>query len=164
MDDDPLVVALGADAADAVAGYRSAVVGEAARRGTRLVGEPGTDHPAGGDPAGDPIDIRLRFLPHRERSDLGGRTLSWCPARGWSMSHYTASCQLSYYAGPAAAPVALVPPAPALLDWALGDLHGPEARPPATELDDDPEAIRRLLSFVDAGPPPDGSVDATRTA
>lgn len=152
MDNDAFVAALGAGAVAAVDGYRSGVILESARRGVRMVVDPVPDPTpdARTDPTVDPIDIRLRFLHRRGRSDLAGRTLHWCPARGWSMSHCSANSPLSYYAGPAAAPLLLVPPVPAVLDWALGDLHGPTAPPVGVELDDEPIALRRLRSFVDA--------------
>ncbi|MHA6781099.1 hypothetical protein ACVGOW_08890 [Pseudonocardia saturnea] len=152
MDNDALVAALGMDAVAAVTGYRSRVISEAGRHGLRLVAEPNTNFVEEDCAEGrevDPIEIRLRFVHCPGRAELAGRTLRWCPARGWSLSHYSANAPLSYYAGPDASPIRLVPAAPAVLDWATGAGDGPATPPVGVELDEDPEAIRRLHSFAD---------------
>lgn len=163
MDNYALVAALGADAMAAVKGYRSRVVSEAGRRGLRLVVEPSTDlvQDCADARAADPIDIRLRFVHCSGRADLAGRTIRWCPARGWSLSHYSANAPLSYYAGPYASPILLVPAAPAVVDWAAGACDGPAAPALGVELDDDPEAIRRLHSYADR---PDGPLSVAPDA
>jgi hypothetical protein len=151
MNNDALVAALGMDAVAAVQGYRLAVCDEAADRGLRLVSEPLSDVVAvapGMCVIVDPIDIRLAFVRTRG-SDLAGRTLSWNPEHGWAMSHRTASGPLSFYAGPGASPLDLIPTPPQVLDWAVAGLDGNGMPPPRVELDEDPEAIRRLLGFLD---------------
>jgi hypothetical protein len=99
----------------------------------------------------DPIDIRLTFLHCPGRADLAGRTLRWCPAHGWSVSHRTANAPLSYYAGPVATPLLLVPAAPEVVDWATGEFDGLATPPVGVDLDDDAEAIHRLLGYLDDG-------------
>lgn len=150
-----LVAALGMDAMAAVHGYRLQVISEAERRGLRLVSQEGSDV---AQPSTDvrpigSLDIRLTFLHTPGRADLAGRMLRWCPAHGWSLSRTRPRPPVRYYAGPHCAPLHLVPIAPELLEWATGDLEGPAAGhstpPTGVELDDDPEAIQRLLGFVD---------------
>jgi hypothetical protein len=65
------------------------------------------------------------------------------------MSHRTASGPLCFYARPRAEPLDLVPTPPQVLDWAVGELHGSGVPPARVDLDEDPEAIRRLLGFLD---------------
>ncbi|WP_142047300.1 hypothetical protein [Pseudonocardia kunmingensis] len=144
------MAALGVDAVAAVHGYRLAVLSEAGRRRLRLVSDPLSGAVQGSaEPGGvDPIDIRLTFLHCPGRPELAGRTLSWGPARGWSLSHRAASAPLSYYAGPGATPLHLVPPVEEVVRWATGECDGPARPPVGIELDDDPEAVRRLLSFI----------------
>jgi hypothetical protein len=59
---------------------------------------------------------------------------------------------ISYYAGSDATPLYLVPTAAEVMDWATGDLGAPSVGgstpPTGVELDDDPEAIQRLLGFL----------------
>src|ERR1700754_2168098 len=100
MNNDAFVAALGRDAVTAVDGYRQHVISEAQRRGLRLVSEAFSDvgSVAADADSVDPIDIRLTFLHCPGRGDLAGRTLRWCPAHGWSLSHRTANAPLSYYA------------------------------------------------------------------
>lgn len=151
MNNDALFAALGMDAVAAVHGYRLAVRAEAAERGLRLVSEPLSDVVAvspGVCVIVDPIDIRLAFVHTRARRGLAGRTLTWGPEHGWAMSHRTASGPLCFYAGPQASPLDLVPTPPQVLDWAAGDLDGNGVPPARVDLDEDPEAIRRLLSFM----------------
>jgi hypothetical protein len=153
MNNDAFVAALGRDAAAAVHGYRQHVISEARRRGLRLVSEA---LPDGGQDASDadsvdPIDIRLTFLHCPGRADIAGRTLRWSPAHGWSLSHRTANAPLSYYAGPSATPLLLVPTAPEVVDWATGEFDGPATPPVGVDLDDDAEAIHRLLGYLDYG-------------
>lgn len=158
MNNDAFVAALGRDAAAVVHGYRQHVISEAQRRGLRLVNEA---LPAVGNVSADadsldpdcvdPIDIRLTFLHCPGRADLAGRTLRWCPAHGWSLSHRAANAPLSYYAGPTATPLLLVPAAPEVVDWATGEFDGPATPPEGVDLDDDTEAIHRLLGYLDDG-------------
>jgi hypothetical protein len=152
MDNDALVAALGQDAAAAVHRYRLAVISAAGRRGLRLACETTSDRDSGQrpgwvDPA-DPLDIRLVFLHCPGRTELAGRTVSWCPGHGWSMSHRAASAPLSYYAEPQAAPLDLVPDAADVLQWATGEFDGPSVPPVGVELDDDPRAVQRLLAVA----------------
>ena len=163
MNNDAFVAALGRDAATAVHGYREHVISEARQRGLRLVSDAFLDvgHVAedadsddlDGDDVGsvDPIDIRLTFLHCPGRADLAGRTLHWCPAHGWSLSHRTANAPLSYYAGPSATPLQLVPAASEVVDWATGEFDGPATPPVGIDLDDEAEAIHRLLGYLDHG-------------
>jgi hypothetical protein len=158
MNNDAFVAALGRDAATAVHGYRQHMISEAQQRGLRLVSEALPDVGHGAVDADsddldsvDPIDIRLTFLHCPGRADLAGRTLRWCPAHGWSLSHRTANAALSYYAGPMATPLLLVPAAPEVVDWATGEVDGPATPPVGVDLDDDSEAIHRLLGYLDDG-------------
>lgn len=151
MNNDALVAALGRDAAIAVRAYRLHVIREAERRGLRLVEEAVPDAAQGFAEARtvDPIDIRLTFLHCPGHAELAGRRLRWSPEHGWSLSHRAANAPLAYYAGPQATPLLLVPPAQDVVDWAIGEFDGPARPPVGVELDDDPEAIRRLLDPVD---------------
>lgn len=150
-----LVAALGMDAVAAVRGYRLQVISEAERRGLRLVSQASSDiaQPSTDVQPVDSLDIRLTFRLTPGRADLAGRMLRWCPAQGWSLSSTGPHPPHRYYAGPHRSPLHLVPTAPELLEWATGDLDSPAAGhstpPRGVELDDDPEAIQRLLSFVD---------------
>jgi hypothetical protein len=151
MNNDALVAALGMDAVAAVNGYRHAVRDEATRRGLCLISEPLSDVVAvspGGCVIVDPIDIRLAFVRTRGNG-LAGRTLTWNPEHGWAMSHRRASGPLCFLAGPGAGPLDLVPTPPQVLDWAVGELEGSSLPATAVDLDDDPEAIHRLLGFLD---------------
>jgi hypothetical protein len=150
VNNDALFAALGVDAGAAVNGYRLDVISEAERRGLRLVSEALSDVVQVFAEIGnaDPIDIRLAFLHCPGHPELAGRTLRWGPAHGWSLSHRAANAPLSYYAGPGASPLLLVPTAPEIVEWAIGACDGPGRPPVGVELDDDPEAIRRLLSFI----------------
>jgi hypothetical protein len=150
VNNDALFAALGVDAGAAVNGYRLDVISEAERRGLRLVSEAHPDVVQVFAEIGnaDPIDIRLTFLHCPGRPELAGRTLRWGPAHGWSLSHRAANAPLSYYAGPGASPLLLVPTAPEIVEWAIGACDGPATAPAGIELEDDPEAIRRLLSFI----------------
>ena len=151
MNNDALVAALGMDAVAAVHGYRHAVRAEATHRGLCLISQPLSDVVAvspGVCVIVDPIDIRLAFV-HARGSNLTGRTLTWNPEHGWAMSHRTASGPLCFYAGPGAGSLDLVPTPPQVLDWAVGELDGNGMPPARVDLDDDPEAIRRLLGFLD---------------
>jgi hypothetical protein len=153
MNNDALVAALGMDAVAAVHHYRQQVISEAERRGLRLVNAA---------PSGlaqfttnvrviDPIDIRLTFLHSVNRGNLTGCMLSWCPAQGWSLSRPGTRPDRNYYAGPRAAPLQLVPTASEVLEWASDVLDDPVAGhfapPRGVELDEDPQAINRLLSY-----------------
>ncbi|MFC4941935.1 hypothetical protein [Pseudonocardia sp. GCM10023141] len=140
MNNDALVAALGMDAVAAVGGYRAQVMGEAGRRGLRLADD--------ALPGLDPLDIRLSFRHCAGRGDLAGRTLRWSSAHGWSLSHLTANGTMSYYAGPQAGPLLLVPSASEVVDWALGACDGPATPPVGVDLDDDPRAIRRLIGCL----------------
>lgn len=155
MNNDALVAALGMDAVAAVHGYRRLVVAEAERRGLRLVSEALSETVRDCAHAHiiDPIDIRLSFRHCPGRPELAGRVLCWGPAHGWSVSHRTANAPLAHYAGPGAAPLLLVPTAPEVVVWATGQTAGPATPPTGVELDDDPEAIRRLLGFTDVAHP-----------
>jgi hypothetical protein len=150
-----LVAALGMDAVAAVHGYRLHVISEAERRGLLLVSEalPNVVQLATDSRFIDPISIRLTFLHTPGRADLTDRTLGWYPAHGWSLSRTGSPALLSYYAGPDADPLHLVPTTQDVLEWATGNFDGPAARhstpPKGVELDDDPKAIQRLLGFVD---------------
>ena len=153
MNNDALVAALGMDAVAAVGGYRRAVAVEAERQGVRLVSgalsaivrDCGQAHIV------DPIDIRLSFGHCPGRPRLAGRVLCWGPAHGWWLSHRTAGAPLAHFAGPGATPLLLVPTAPEVVLWATGELDGPATPPVGVELDDDPQAVRRLLGFIAAG-------------
>jgi hypothetical protein len=158
MNNDAFVAALGRDAVTVVHGYRQHVISEAQQRGLRLVSETPLDVGHAAADAGsddldnvDPIDIRLTFLHCPGRADLAGRTLRWCPAHGWSLSHRTANAPLSYYAGPIVTPLLLVPTVLEVVDWATGECDGPATPPVGVDLDDDAEAIRRLLGYLDYG-------------
>jgi hypothetical protein len=151
MNNDALVAALGMDAVAAVNGYRNAVRAEATRRGLCLISEPLSDVVAvvpGACLIVDPIDIRLAFVWTRG-SELAGRTLAWNPEHGWAMSHRRASGPLCYYAEPGAGPLDLVPTPPQVVDWGVGEPEGSSLPPAGVDLDEDPEAIRRLLGFLD---------------
>ena len=172
MNNDALVATLGMDAVVAVHGYRRAVCAEAEERGLCLISEPLSSVVAvspGVCVVVDPIDIRLAFVCTRGRPGLAGRTLSWGPQHdwtmsyrtgsgpgtpswgpqhGWAMSYRTASGPLRFYAGPEASPLDLVPTAAQVLDWAVGEFHGSDATPAQVDLDEDPQAIQRLLSFL----------------
>lgn len=151
MNNDAFAAALGRDAAAAVHCYRQHVIWEAQRRGPRLGSEalPDVGHVAADADSVDPIDIRLAFLHCPGRADLAGRTLRWCPAHGWSSSHRTANAPLSYYAGTTPTPLLLVPPTPEVVDWATGEFDGPATPLVDVDLDDDAEAIHRLLGYGD---------------
>jgi len=158
MNNDAFVAALGRDAATAVYGYRQHVISEARQRGLRLVsdallnvGDVAANADSDDVDSVDPIDIRLTFLHCPGRADLAGRTLRWCPAHGWSLSHRMANAPLSYYAGPTATPLLLVPAAPEVVGWATGEFDGPATPPVGVELDDDAAAIHRLLGYLDDG-------------
>lgn len=160
MNNDALVAALGADAVAAVHGYRLQVISEAERRGLQLV----SDALCGVVRLSadvflvvDPIDIRLTFGHVPGRADLAGRRLTWGPGHGWSHLGTRARPRLSFYAGPHTVPLQLVPNPSNVLDWAT-DLTADRADrpvpdhsvpPSGVELDDDPEAIERLLGFID---------------
>ena len=152
MNNHALIAALGRIAANAVNGYRLAVLAEAERRRLCLVAEPlpadATVAP-GVAAETEAIDIRMAFVHCRGRSGLAGRTLHWGPEHGWSMSHRLANRPLCYYAGSAAEPLALVPTPADLLDWAVADPAGSACPPVSVRLDDGPDAIDRLLTFVD---------------
>ncbi len=153
MNNDALVAALGMDAVAAVHGYRLAVRAEAAERGLCLVSQPLSDVvavSAGVSLIVDPIDIRLAFV-HAGGSDLAGRTLTWNPEHGWATSRRGANGPLCFYAGPGASPLDLIPTPPQVLDWAVGGFDGHAAPAARVDLDEDPEAIRRLLGFLDRG-------------
>jgi hypothetical protein len=154
VNNDALVASLGLDAVAAVHGYRLAVLDEAERRGIRLASEalsaveavPGT-----GCHVVDPIDIRLAFGHVPGRPELAGRTLRWAPAHGWSLSHRLANGVLCYFASADAVPIDLVPLPPLVIEWAIGDADSSAIPPSDIGLDDDPEAVRRLLSYLDPG-------------
>jgi hypothetical protein len=156
MNNYALMAALGSDAVAAVHGYRLQVISEAEQRGLRLVREARSDGAQLPTDVRlvDPLDIRLTFLATPGRTDLlAGRLLRWCPAQGWSLSCTGAHPPFRYYAGLHAAPLHLVPAASEVLEWATGVFDGPtaghSAPPKGVELDDDPEAIQRLLSSID---------------
>lgn len=155
MNNYALMAALGSDAVAAVHGYRLQVISEAEQRGLRLVSETRSDGAQVSTDVRlvDLLDIRLTFLDTPGRTDLAGRMLRWWPAQGWSLSCTGARPSFRYYAGLHAAPLHLVPTASEVLEWATGVLDGPtaghSAPPRGVELDDDPEAIQRLLSSVD---------------
>ncbi len=159
MNNNALVAALGADAVAVVHGYRLDVISEAERRGLRLVseGHSGVVQVSAEIGNTDPIDIRLAFMHCPGHPELAGRTLRWGPAHGWSLSHRMANAPLSYYATPGATPLHLVPTASQVVEWATGECDGPARPAVGIELDDDPEAIRRLLSFI-----PQRGLKATR--
>ena len=147
-----LIAALGPDAVDAVHGYRVAVLAEAKRRWLCLAAE-AAPLDAAVAPRGfagiEAIDIRLAFVYCRGRPDLAGRTLQWGPEQGWSMSHRLANRPLCYYARSVTEAPQLVPSPPELLDWAVAEPSG-GAYPPATgRFDNNADAIKRLLRFVD---------------
>lgn len=152
VNNDALVAALGMEAVAAVDGYRQAVIAEATRRGHRLLTAPLSgvvSHFPGDCVIIDPIDIRLTFEPAAGSGDLAGRTLTWSPACGWVRSPGTGGGQSSFYAGPDPSPLDLVPVPSHVLDWAVGELDGNDVPPGRLDLDEDPEAIRRLLGFLD---------------
>ncbi|MCO1654117.1 hypothetical protein [Pseudonocardia humida] len=141
MDGNALVAALGQETAASVRGYRERVLREAARRGLRL-------DDRGGVREATLLGIRLAFGFCRDRPELTGRTLSWGPAHGWSLSHRTAGGPPAHYAGPGATPRCLVPEPADVVEWAVGEPAGSASPPRGVELDDDPVAIRRLLRFA----------------
>ena len=150
MNNDALIAALGMDAVAAVHGYRLAVADEAAERGIYLVSEPLSGVVAvcpGVCVIVDPIDIRLAFGHAGGRRGLAGRTLIWGPEHGWAISHRTAGGPLCFHAGPGASPLDLIPTPPQVLDRAVGELDGNGVPPAGVDLDEDPEAIQRLLGF-----------------
>ncbi len=153
MNNDALFAALGMDAAAAVHGYRLRMITEAGRRGMRLVSEP---LPGGGQRVADRggvdlLDIRLIFGQCATRGGLTGCALSWSPEHGWSCQA-RAGAAPDYYAGPSAFALDLVPSAERVLDWVAGGGASrsvtTQTPSPNVELDDDPEAIQRLLTFV----------------
>ena len=155
MNNDALVAALGMDAVAAVHGYRLRVISEAGRRGLRLISEALSDMGQLSSAVHvviDPIDINLVFVDNSSRAGLAGRMLTWGPAHGWALSR-PGDPPLSYYASPRACPLHLVPTASELLAWVTDELDGRQtghSTPPRSlELDDDPAAILRLLSFTD---------------
>jgi hypothetical protein len=152
MNNHALIAALGPDAVDTVHGYRVAVLAEAERRRLCLAAE-AVPVDAAVTPRGfagiGAVAIRLAFIYCRSRPDLAGRTLQWGPEQGWSMSHRLANRPLCYYARSVTEPPQLVPSPPELLDWAVAEPSG-GAYPPATgQLDNNADAIERLLKFVD---------------
>jgi hypothetical protein len=152
MNNDALVAALGMDAVAAVHGYRLAVRDEAAERGIYLVSEPlsGVIAVSPGECViVDPIDIRLAFVHTSGRRGLAGQMLTWGPEHGWAISHRTTSGPPCFYAGPGASPLDLIPTPSQVLDWAVGELDGNGVPPAGVDLDEDPEAIQRLLGFRD---------------
>jgi hypothetical protein len=152
MNNDALVAALGLDAVAAVHGYRLAVLAEGHRRGASLVSEALSDVvpiSSGVCVVIDPIDIRLTFVEHRSRPYLAGHTLTWNPSRGWFLFGPAPGDPQRFYAGPAAMPLNLVPTPMQVLDWAANPQTGTTAPPTGIDLDDDPDAISRLLGFVD---------------
>ena len=152
MNNDALVAALGLDAIAAVHGYRLAVLTEGKRRGARLVSEALSDVvpiSSGVCVVIDPIDIRLTFTEHRYQPNLTGHTLTWNPSRGWSLRGPSLGDPQSFYAGPPAMPLDLVPTPMQVLDWASAPQPGTIPPPTGIDLDDDPDAISRLLGFID---------------
>ena len=152
MNNDALVAALGLDAVAAVHGYRLAVLAEGQRRGARLISEVLSDVvpiSSGVCVVIDPIDIRMTFAEHRFRPHLADHTLTWNPSRGWSLSGPAPGDPQRFYAGPAAMPLNLVPTPMQVLDWVAAPQTGTTAPPTGIDLDDDPDAISRLLGFID---------------
>jgi hypothetical protein len=151
MDTHALVAALGPDASAAVHGYRLDVMVEAGRRGLRLVDElvPDLGRLLTERSRLDPLEICLTFLHCPGRPELAGRTLRWCPSHGWSSSHRVASAALSHFADSRASALDLVPTAAEILDWATSGFDGSSVPPTGVDLDDDPRAIRRLLTHAD---------------
>jgi len=149
MNNDALVAALGLDAVAAVHGYRLAVIVEADSRGHRLISLALSDVvpvSSGVCIVIDPIDVRLNVVGS-VGTGLAGATLAWAPSHGWSFSRPGA--EPTFYTGPAATPLDLVPTPDDVVDWAVADPAVGASTPPAgIELDDDPDAIRRLLSFI----------------
>jgi hypothetical protein len=153
MNNDALFAALGTDAVAAVHGYRLHVIAEAGRRGMRLVNEPlpGVGRRAADGGGIDPLDIRLIFDRCPARGDLAGGALSWTAEHGWSCRPGDGAPR-RYYAGPSASALDLVPRAASVLDWVTGAGASRSVTipsPPNVELDDDPDAIKRLLGFVE---------------
>jgi hypothetical protein len=147
MNNDALVAALGLDAVAAVHGYRLAVLVEADSRGLRVVSQALSEVvpvSPGVCVVTDPIDIRLNIVGP-VGTELAGGTLAWNPAQGWSLSRPDAAPR--FYAAAAAAPLDLVPTPAQVLDWATAGAVGGDP-PVGLELDDDPDAVRRLLAFV----------------
>jgi hypothetical protein len=151
VNNDALVAALGPDAVAAVHGYRAAVIEEAERRGLVLVSEPLSDvvrDSAGAFVVIDPVDIRLTFRA-KPGLALAGRTLRWCPAEGWSIARGRLDLPGRYLASPEATPLELVPTPAEVIDWACAQPAGSVEPPVGIELDDDADAIHRLLALVD---------------
>jgi hypothetical protein len=149
------LAALGAEAVAAVNGYRLAVLAEAERRRLCLVADaPPADPQVGSGPSahGTAIDIRLAFVHCPGRPELAGRTLRWEPAWGWSMSHRLANRPLCFYARSVREPLQLVPTPPELLDWAVADPAGTACPPVGVRLDEGPDAITQLLTFIEPDP------------
>ena len=156
MNNDALVAALGMDAVAAVHGYRLQVIARAQRCDLPLVSEPLSDVVRLTPDVCiviDPIDIRLVFLNNAGHADAAARTLTWDPSHGWALSGPAGHSTLSYYAGPHACPLHLVPTPGDLLAWVTDELHGRSTghhTPPKNlEIDDDPAAVQRLLGFID---------------
>jgi hypothetical protein len=151
MDNNALVAALGPNATAAVHGYRLQIISEAERRGLRLADQAAIIVArADGAGAADPIDICLTFGQTPTGGRLAGRILRWNPSHGWSLSPTVEHQPVSYYAGPAATPLQIVPKAAEVLDWATGKCNGSSTAPGGVELDADLEAIHRLLEFTDS--------------
>ncbi|MGE3288489.1 MAG: hypothetical protein AB7J32_20655 [Pseudonocardia sp.] len=151
MNNDALVAALGLDAVAAVHGYRLSVLDEARRRGHSVVSEALSDVvpiSSGVCVVVDPIDIRLTVTGPGDGL-LSGSTLVWNPAEGWSAAEPGA--RPTFFAGPGAAALDLVPTPPEVLAWATDGAPGPTRPPLHVDLDDDPTAIGRLLAFIDPG-------------
>lgn len=142
MLDYALVAALGMDATAAVRGYRLRVIAEAERRGLRLTSVPVPDVMQCS------MQIRLAFLRSDGYADLAGRELRWSPRMA---GRYPTPERTSRRATTPVPMPSHWTSCPSLA-WATGDINGPAAghsgRPMGVELDDDPEAIQRLLGFV----------------
>ncbi|MGD9527798.1 hypothetical protein [Pseudonocardia sp.] len=151
MNNDALVAALGMDAVAAVHGYRLSVLDEARRRGHRVVSQALSDVvpiSSGVCVVVDPIDIRLT-VTGPAGGVLTGSTLVWNPAEGWSLARPDA--RPTFFAGPGAESLDLVPTAPEVLAWATDGAVGPTGPPLHVDLDEDTTTIGRLLAFIDPG-------------
>ena len=148
MDSNALMAALGMDAVAAVRGYRAAVVGEAARRGLRLVHHShwGAAHARRADP------LVIRLTVHGSgRADLAGRELGWSAASGWWSRCPRARDRARFYAGPADSALDLVPSPTDVVGWATAarDDDATGGLPPdGVDLEDDPAALHRLIEFT----------------
>ncbi len=118
--------ALEVQAFAAVHRYRMGVIAEGRRRGLLLVSEaPSQQQPPLSDDCEviQTADIGLILL---EGPSGSGARLRWHPDSGWWLARAGADPHRSRYVPQDAAPCDREPPAPALIDWTIAELHRAE--------------------------------------